>query len=189
MKAKVRVLNAEIALLTQLPKDITLSRLLWGGGTPTLLSAELIRDLVAAITKAEPRALRAEFSVEIDPNEIGDWRLHALASSTHIRTIRDRHFATPHGHALGGKDLLRARLIEALMCDFRICRTEILSQFAISADQLERMFQEVSAAFPGMLQISAQGLDICREALPLAQMIARNFDAYDLSCFDRRTAF
>ncbi|MEW2912801.1 oxygen-independent coproporphyrinogen III oxidase [Leisingera sp. JC11] len=371
VEAYVQVLKAEIALLkAQLPADITLSRLHWGGGTPTLLSAELIRDLAGAVTEAIPLAPRAEFSVEIDPNEIGDRRLDALAeagmnrasvgvqdfdstiqqaigriqsfeatraaieqlrnhgitslnadilfglphqtpaimtesvqkllsltpdrvavygyahvpwmagrqsmirsdalptpesrlelfetarqlflwdgyreigidhfarphdglavaqqtgrlrrnfqgytddpaevligigasaisrfpqgyaqnapaTSAYVRAIRGGQFATARGHAFAGEDLLRARLIEALMCDFRICREEILSRFAVAEADLDQMFAEADAAFPGMLKVSAKGLQIRDEARPLTRMIARSFDAYDLSTAGHSTA-
>ncbi|UWQ78583.1 oxygen-independent coproporphyrinogen III oxidase [Leisingera sp. S132] len=364
VEAYVQVLKAEIALLkAQLPEGITLSRLHWGGGTPTLLSADLIRDLAAAITEALPLAPRAEFSVEIDPNEIGDRRLDALAAagmnrasvgvqdfdrtiqqaigriqsfettraaigqlrshgigslnadilyglphqtpaimtesvqkllsltpdrvavygyahvpwmagrqsmirsdalptpearlelfetarqlflwdgyreigidhfarphdglsvaqrtgrlrrnfqgytddpaevligigasaisrfpqgyaqnapatSAYVRAIRGGQFATARGHAFGGEDLLRARLIEALMCDFRICREEILSRFAVTGDDLDRLFAEARAAFPSMLAVTAKGLEIREEARPLTRMIARSFDTYGLN--------
>ncbi|KIC36769.1 oxygen-independent coproporphyrinogen III oxidase [Leisingera sp. ANG-M7] len=371
VEAYVQVLKAEIALLkAQLPEGITLSRLHWGGGTPTLLSADLIRDLAGTITEAFPLAPRAEFSVEIDPNEIGDRRLDALAeagmnrasvgvqdfdstiqqaigriqsfeatraaieqlrahgirslnadilyglphqtpaimtesvqkllsltpdrvavygyahvpwmagrqsmirsdalptpearlelfetarqlfqwdgyreigidhfarphdglavaqqtgrlrrnfqgytddpaevligigasaisrfpqgyaqnapaTSAYVRAIRNGQFATARGHAFGGEDLLRARLIEALMCDFRICREEILSRFAVTEANLDRLFAEASAAFPGMLEVSAKGLKIREEARPLTRMIARSFDAYELSHSGHSTA-
>ncbi|MDC0657604.1 oxygen-independent coproporphyrinogen III oxidase [Leisingera sp. SS27] len=371
VEAYAEVLKAEVALLkAQLPEGVTLSRLHWGGGTPTLLSADLIRDLAEAITEAIPLAPRAEFSVEIDPNEIGDRRLDALAeagmnrasvgvqdfdstiqqaigriqsfettraaieqlrahgisslnadilyglphqtpaimtesvqkllsltpdrvavygyahvpwmasrqtmirsdalptpearlelfetarqlfqwdgyreigidhfarphdglsvaqqtgrlrrnfqgytddpaevligigasaisrfpqgyaqnapaTSAYVRAIRDGQFATARGHAFGGEDLLRARLIEALMCDFRICREEILSRFAVTGARLERMLKQASAAFPEMLTVSAKGLAIREEARPLTRMIARSFDAYDLSQAGHSTA-
>ena len=371
VEAYAAVLKAELALLRQkLPAGVTLSRLHWGGGTPTLFSADLIRDLACTITEAIPLAPRAEFSVEIDPNEIGDRRLDALAAagmtrasvgvqdfdstiqqsigriqsfestrlaidmlrahgieslnadilfglphqtparitesvqkllsltpdrvavygyahvpwmagrqsmirsdtlptpearlelfetarqlfrwdgyreigidhfarphdglavaqrtgrlrrnfqgytddpaevligigasaisrfpqgyaqnapgtSAYIRAIRDGRFATARGHAFQGEDLLRARLIEALMCDFRISREEILSRFAIPAAALDAMLAAAASAFPGMLSLTSQGLAIRDEARPLARMIARSFDAYDLSKAGHSTA-
>ncbi len=372
VEAYVQVLKAEIALLRQqLPEGVTLSRLHWGGGTPTILSAELIRDLAGTIAEALPLAPRAEFSVEIDPNEIGGRRLEALAetgmtrasvgvqdfdtaiqqaigriqsfestrtaieqlrahgitslsadilfglphqtparmtesvqklvsltpgrvavygyahvpwmagrqcmirsdalptpearlelfetarrlflwdgyreigidhfarpgdglaaaqrtgrlrrnfqgctddpaevligigasavsrfpqgyaqnapgTSAYIRSIREGRFATARGHAFGGEDLLRARLIEALMCDFSISREEILSRFAVTDAGLDRMFAEAEAAFPGMLSVTAKGLAIHDEARPLTRMIARSFDTYDLSKATHSAAF
>jgi oxygen-independent coproporphyrinogen-3 oxidase len=58
-----------------------LSRLHWGGGTPTLLPAAAITDLARAIFAAVPMGPGGEFSVEIDPNEIDEPRLDALAAA------------------------------------------------------------------------------------------------------------
>jgi oxygen-independent coproporphyrinogen-3 oxidase len=80
--AYVKVLKAEIALLKRhLAPGVKLSRLHWGGGTPTLLPADSMRDLAATVFDAVPMAEGAEFSVEIDPNEIDAARLDALAAS------------------------------------------------------------------------------------------------------------
>ncbi|MGF6861342.1 oxygen-independent coproporphyrinogen-3 oxidase [Rhodobacteraceae bacterium MBR-64] len=82
VRAYVEVLKAEIALLrANLPQGIHLSRLHWGGGTPTLMSADLIRDLSRAIFDLAPLGPGAEFSVEIDPGEIDGPRLDALAAA------------------------------------------------------------------------------------------------------------
>ena len=78
----VETLKAELRLLrAALPEGVSLARLHWGGGTPTLLPAPAMRDLAKAIFDAVPLAKGAEFSVEIDPNEIDDARLDALAAS------------------------------------------------------------------------------------------------------------
>ena len=80
--AYVETLKAELAMLrAALPEGVTLSRLHWGGGTPTLMPADAMRDLAAAIFAVTPLAKNAEFSVEIDPNEIDGARLDALAEA------------------------------------------------------------------------------------------------------------
>lgn len=82
VKAYVETLKAEIALLRRhLPRGVRLSRLHWGGGTPTLLAPDLIRDLAGTIFDAVPMGEGAEFSVEIDPDEVDAPRLDALAQS------------------------------------------------------------------------------------------------------------
>jgi oxygen-independent coproporphyrinogen III oxidase len=82
VRAYVATLKQEIALLkAHLPRGVRLSRLHWGGGTPTMLPADMMRDLAATIFDAVPMGEGAEFSVEIDPNEIDDARLDALAAS------------------------------------------------------------------------------------------------------------
>ena len=80
--AYVENLKTELKLLkSALPEGVTLSRLHWGGGTPTLLPVAQMRDLAAAIFDAVPLGEKAEFSVEIDPNEIDEPRLDALAEA------------------------------------------------------------------------------------------------------------
>lgn len=82
VRAYAETLKAEIGLLAQLlPEGVTLSRLHWGGGTPTLLPPDLIRDLTEAIFAVTPMARGGEFSVEIDPDEVDDARLDALVSA------------------------------------------------------------------------------------------------------------
>ncbi|MGI3170264.1 oxygen-independent coproporphyrinogen III oxidase [Pseudooceanicola sp. C21-150M6] len=82
VEAYLEVLRAELKLLAEhLPRGVRLSRLHWGGGTPTLLSAGMMRDLAGAIADLAPFAEGYEFSVEIDPNEIDADRLAALAAA------------------------------------------------------------------------------------------------------------
>jgi oxygen-independent coproporphyrinogen-3 oxidase len=82
VRAYLDVVKAEIELMAaRLPAGVTLSHLHWGGGTPTLLDAAMIRDLTDSIFAVTPMAPGGEFSVEIDPNEIDDARLDALADA------------------------------------------------------------------------------------------------------------
>ncbi|SLN16070.1 Oxygen-independent coproporphyrinogen-III oxidase [Falsiruegeria litorea R37] len=106
---------------------------------------------------------------------------NAPATSAHTAAIRDGRFSTARGHQFKGDDVLRARLIEALMCDFHINRAEILREFDISADTLDGLFSQVNRSFDGLLAISDEGLFVPPEARPLTRMIARGFDEYDLS--------
>ncbi len=78
--AYVETLKQELALLKKtLPEGISLSRLHWGGGTPTLLEPGMMEDLAGAIFDVVPMAEGGEFSVEIDPNEIDNARLSVLS--------------------------------------------------------------------------------------------------------------
>ncbi|SHJ58923.1 oxygen-independent coproporphyrinogen-3 oxidase [Shimia gijangensis] len=102
------------------------------------------------------------------------------ATSGHTGAIRDGKFSTSRGHAFKGEDKLRSRLIEALMCDFRINAQEIIDTFGIAEAKLAAMFTSVSEQFPDMLQITEDGLFVPLEARPLTRMIARAFDAYGM---------
>ncbi len=79
VRAYANSLLAEIDMLRAiLPTGVTLSRLHWGGGTPTLMPAAMIAEVGQAILSLAPLAKGGEFSVEIDPNEIDTARLRAL---------------------------------------------------------------------------------------------------------------
>lgn len=362
--AYVETLKTELAMLkAHLPQEVSLSRLHWGGGTPTLLSAGLIRDLAEAVFAVAPLASEGEFSVEIDPNEIDDDRLDALAdagmnrasigvqdfdpliqksigraqscaltrdvaervrargvaslnadilyglphqtgpritdsvqklltlrpdrvalygyahvpwmsrrqqmipseamptpeerlalfevarnlfvadgyheigidhfalpsdglaraaqegrlrrnfqgytddaapvliglgassisrfpqgfaqnataTADHARAIRSGHFSTHRGHRFAGEDRLRARIIEALMCDFSVSRAELLREFDTTPARLDALFGGAVATFGDTVTVTGLGLGIRQQARPLTRMIARAFDAYDQS--------
>lgn len=106
---------------------------------------------------------------------------NAPATSAHTAAIREGVFSTSRGHAFKGEDVVRSRLIEALMCDFRIKRAEILGNYDVSAAWLDRVFGEVARSFPGMVETDENGFFIPAKARALTRMIARGFDAYDLS--------
>jgi oxygen-independent coproporphyrinogen III oxidase len=104
---------------------------------------------------------------------------NAPGTAAHTKAIRAGAFSTHRGHSFAGEDLLRARIIEALMCDFAVYRDELLSNFAVTEDRLEALFQAARARFGDMVQITGERLSIRDRARPLTRMIARAFDAYD----------
>ena len=106
---------------------------------------------------------------------------NAASTSAHVGAIREGRFSTHRGHVFSAEDRLRGRLIEAVMSDFRIDAAEILRDFDISRDRLFGMFREANARFDNLLQITEDGLFVPQEARPLTRLIARSFDAYDLS--------
>ena len=105
---------------------------------------------------------------------------NAPATGAHTGAIREGRFSTARGHVFSPEDRLRARLIEALMCDFRIDAAEIIRDHAITADALKQMLSEVDQAYPGHLRLDESGLAIPPEARPLTRMIARQFDTYEM---------
>ncbi|WP_299985300.1 oxygen-independent coproporphyrinogen III oxidase [uncultured Ruegeria sp.] len=106
---------------------------------------------------------------------------NAPATSAHTKAIREGRFSTSRGHLFKGQDVLRSRLIEALMCDFQINSNEILRDYDISAAELQQMCAKANSAFEGLLRVDENGLYIPPDARALTRMIARGFDAYDLS--------
>ena len=103
------------------------------------------------------------------------------ATSAYTKAVREGSFATHRGHAFQGEDLLRRRLIEALMCDFRIDSDEIMDSFAVSAPRLAELYAPLRERFGDFVRIDADGLSIPPEGRPLTRMIAAMFDAYGMS--------
>ena len=105
---------------------------------------------------------------------------NASGTADYQKAIRAGNLATGRGHLFKGEDRLRARLIEALMCDFRIDSDEIRDGFGISDQKLEGLYREAEQAFPAMVSWNAQGFTVRPEGRALARLIARAFDEYEM---------
>jgi oxygen-independent coproporphyrinogen-3 oxidase len=106
---------------------------------------------------------------------------NAPGTSDYVKAVRAGRFSTVRGHAFRGEDRLRGRMIEALMCDFRIDAAEIRRDFGLSDAALQAIFARVSSEFDSMVTVDDSGLSIPVAARPLTRMIARSLDAYDLA--------
>lgn len=104
---------------------------------------------------------------------------NAPGTADYTRSIRAGEFATHRGHRFQVEDRLRARIIEALMCDFRVRRAELLADWGATPARIESLFQAAADEFGDMVQVTEDGLFIPPHARPLTRMIARSFDAYD----------
>lgn len=104
---------------------------------------------------------------------------NASGTSDHTKAIRDGRFSTHRGHVFAGEDLLRARIIEALMCDFRVNRAELIRDFGTTDQRLAELFGKAAKEFEGWVEVDTEGFAIPPKSRPLARMIARAFDAYD----------
>ena len=104
---------------------------------------------------------------------------NASATAAHTKAIRDGRFSSHKGHRFAGEDLLRARIIEALMCDFFVSRAELLRGFDVTPSRIDALFQRAAGEFGDMVKVSDEGFLIPERARPLTRMIARTFDAYD----------
>jgi len=106
---------------------------------------------------------------------------NAPGTADHVKAIRAGHFSASRGHRFSDEDRLRARMIEALMCDFEINSAEICRDYSVDASEVNRLYRDAAAPFGAMVQITPDGFRIPEPARPLTRMIARAFDAYDLS--------
>jgi oxygen-independent coproporphyrinogen-3 oxidase len=103
---------------------------------------------------------------------------NAPSTAAHTKAVRAGTFSTVRGHVFGGEDLMRKRMIEALMCDFRIDAEEMEAEFGLSRTQLAAMFAPVADRFGGFVEVTPKGFAIPVEGRPLTRMIAAAFDVY-----------
>jgi len=103
---------------------------------------------------------------------------NATGTTAHAEAIAGGTFSSCRGHIFEGEDQVRGRLIEALLCDFRIQRDDILARFAVSAKWLEMILEKTASAFPGMIEVTQDGLFLREHARPLTRVIARSLDAH-----------
>jgi oxygen-independent coproporphyrinogen-3 oxidase len=104
---------------------------------------------------------------------------NASATAAHTQAIRAGRFSTHRGHAFAGEDLLRARIIEALMCDFRVDRAELVRDYGVTPARVDTLFRDAAAGFEDMVQVKDGVFLIPEKGRPLTRMVARAFDAYD----------
>ena len=67
------------------------------------------------------------------------------------------------------------------MCDFRIDADEMRRDFPDWRAEVDPLLAEAAREFGDMVDLRPDGLRIPEQSRPLTRMIARVFDAYDLS--------
>jgi oxygen-independent coproporphyrinogen-3 oxidase len=105
---------------------------------------------------------------------------NASSTAAYQKAVRAGDMATGRGHVFKGEDRLRSRMIEMLMCDFRIDSAPLIQDFDASHTRLAALYAAAAEQFLGMISIDAQGLAIRPEGRALARLIARAFDAYEM---------
>ncbi len=77
-----KVLRSEIEIVTEkLSRQMSVSSIHWGGGTPTILSPEDFLDSVALLYNRFSISAEAEISIEIDPRTLNAGNIKVLAKS------------------------------------------------------------------------------------------------------------
>ncbi|RMD94004.1 MAG: oxygen-independent coproporphyrinogen III oxidase [Alphaproteobacteria bacterium] len=102
-------------------------------------------------------------------------------TSRYQAAVRDGRLATARGHRFEGEDLLRAAIIERLMCDFEADLDALAQANGAEPAQARAMADGIEEAFEGLVHLDGGRLWIERQGRPLARMIARHFDAYEMA--------
>jgi oxygen-independent coproporphyrinogen III oxidase len=100
------------------------------------------------------------------------------STSGWTKAVREGQFAVERGHVFAGEDRLRARIIEALMCDFRVRTDELMRDFGLGPERWAEMAGPVAERFAGFVEAGPEGLSIPARGRPLTRMIASGFDVY-----------
>jgi oxygen-independent coproporphyrinogen-3 oxidase len=105
---------------------------------------------------------------------------NASSTAAYQKAVRAGELAIGRGHVFKGQDMLRSRLIEMLMCDFRIDTNAIAAEFDMSKPDVEALYRPALEAFPGMVRQTEDRFEISQDGRPLTRMIARAFDEYEM---------
>lgn len=106
---------------------------------------------------------------------------NAPSTSDYQKRVRAGALPISKGHAFTTEDHLRGRIIEALMCDFRVEYSDLVARFGLSQSDFDTFAASADAAFPKMLKVSQASIEIRAHARPLTRMIARHFDTYAMA--------
>ncbi|MDG4647122.1 oxygen-independent coproporphyrinogen III oxidase [Roseibacterium sp. SDUM158017] len=114
---------------------------------------------------------------------------NASGTAQYQAAVREGEMATGRGHVFKGEDKWRSRMIEMLLCDFAIETAPIVEEFGVDREKILQMYGEVDRAFPDMTRTTVTGFEITEEGRPLARMIARAFDSYEMRAEGHSAAF
>jgi len=105
------------------------------------------------------------------------------ATSGYQAAIRDGGLATARGHAFSGEDIVRGRIIEELMCQFRVDFAALGDELGLPPSDIADIMRPQIGEYAEVVDLTAEYLEIHPHAHPLVRVIARQFDAYDMSRF------
>lgn len=98
----------------------------------------------------------------------------------YARAISSGRLATVRGIALSPSDLLRAQIIERLMCDFEVDLDAVASQMGLA--EIDELDAELASLQPleaeGVLQIDGHHIAMTASGRPFVRLAAAAFDAY-----------
>ena len=112
---------------------------------------------------------------------------NAAATAAYVQRCNEGLLSGYRGHILSKDDLLRARAIELLMCDFAIELKTLDAEFGNQASELAALHKDVAAKFSHWVELDESRLSIRPEGQALTRVIAQEYDAYrqDHTLFSR----
>ncbi len=103
---------------------------------------------------------------------------NAPATAAYIQRIECGTLAGARGHVMTCDDLLRARAIEMLMCDFRIDRTVLRRDFGAQAATLAPTLAIIAERYGDLVTLTGDHLTVEPQGHPLTRLIASALDIH-----------
>ncbi len=103
---------------------------------------------------------------------------NAAATGAYVQRIQEGQLPGFRGHEHGGQDMMRARAIEMLMCDFRIDFRALQSAFGRDVAALAPIHDRIAETFAGLVSLTETALEILPQGRPVTRMIAGHYDEY-----------
>jgi oxygen-independent coproporphyrinogen-3 oxidase len=103
------------------------------------------------------------------------------ATAKYQAAARDGQLTAAKGHTFEGDDIARGRVIEDLLCYFRADLAALAKEQSLPIETLLGWVDGLEAAMPGTTDLADNVLTIRDESRPLARIIARHFDAYEMN--------
>ena len=95
--------------------------------------------------------------------------------------IQSGQLASLRGHEFLQDDALRARIVEMLLCDFRIDWSQLEREGFVLTDWVRQDADLAASQFAGLITVTDGLFQLEPEARPLARIIAQWFDAYEVA--------
>jgi oxygen-independent coproporphyrinogen-3 oxidase len=103
---------------------------------------------------------------------------NSSTSSAYAQAIEQGRLATERGHAFSADDLLRADMIERLMCRFELDLRELSDRHGVSMTRLLRITQSLRHRFQGWTETGGETIRLHRSPRLIARLAALEVDAY-----------
>lgn len=113
---------------------------------------------------------------------------NAAGTAAYQKAVRAGALPTGRGHAFTGDDVLRARMIEMLMCDFGVNIGTLRAEGLGPVKKITDILGRAADQFPDLVRADSTGLKVEKSAWPLARLIARQFDAYEIEASGHSSA-
>jgi len=155
----INYLEKELALLApRLGERPEICQLHWGGGTPTFLSHEEMRRLVATIERRFGRAQQAEYAIEVDPRATEPGTLELLGELGFNRVsigVQDFDPAVQKAvHRNQSEEVTRRTIAEARASGFRSVNLDLIYGLPKQTlDSFNRTLDKVIALDPDRIAL------------------------------------